>query len=409
LGAGTAAAPALTFSTDANSGVYSPSAGAVAVAAAGANRLTINSGGISVNGNVDLSGNITKSGIGLLRSEGSSLGLGLNSLLSIGGGGNTAVGSTALLSLTTGSANTGTGYHALRSATSGSLNTALGSGALERLTSGYGNVAVGFDALGQAIDGGNNTAVGEMAGYYTSGSQNVAVGSMALWSSTGGDGQGSIAVGYGALQAHPGSFHNTAVGWGAGVGLKAGYFNLMLGYFAGGKNTGGNYNVYLAYPGDSSQPTEGNTIRIGNEGSQTRAFITGIRGATTGSANAIPVVIDSNGQLGTASSSRRAKTGIREIGDTTNTVMALRPVRFRYKAHASDSPEQYGLVAEEVAEVAPDLVARNREGQVETVFYDKVNAMLLNEVQKQHRTIGALLERLAELESQVAELSAARK
>jgi hypothetical protein len=115
--------------------------------------------------------------------------------------------------------------------------------------------------------------------------------------------------------------------------------------------------------------------------------------------DAIPVLIDSAGQLGTVSSSRRVKRDIRNMGDTTEIVMGLHPVRFRYKAHGPDEPQQYGLVAEEVAEVAPELVARDKDGQIEAVFYDKVNAMLLNEVQKQHRLISQLESRLAEIES----------
>jgi hypothetical protein len=130
----------------------------------------------------------------------------------------------------------------------------------------------------------------------------------------------------------------------------------------------------------------------------------GIRGATTGNADAIPVVIDSAGQLGTVSSSRRVKTDIADMGDTTETLMSLRPVQFRYTAHGPDSPLQYGLIAEEVAEVAPELVAHKAGGEIETVFYDKVNAMLLNEVQKLHRENAALAETLRKLESRLAGL-----
>jgi hypothetical protein len=127
---------------------------------------------------------------------------------------------------------------------------------------------------------------------------------------------------------------------------------------------------------------------------QSQFFASGIRGITTGNPDAIPVVMDSKGQLGTASSSRRVKRDIEDMGDTTEAVLALRPVRFRYQAHGPDSPVQYGLIAEEVAEVAPELVARDKDGRIETVYYDKVNAMLLNEVQKLHR-------RLTELEGMV--------
>ena len=106
------------------------------------------------------------------------------------------------------------------------------------------------------------------------------------------------------------------------------------------------------------------------------------------------MVIDSAGQLGTVSSSRTLKQDIHDMGDTTETLMRLHPVRFRYKVHGANGPEQYGLVAEEVAQVAPDLVATNKDGEIETVFYDKVNAMLLNEVQKQHRLIATQKKQL---------------
>jgi hypothetical protein len=113
------------------------------------------------------------------------------------------------------------------------------------------------------------------------------------------------------------------------------------------------------------------------------------------------VVVDSAGQLGTVSSSRTAKRDIRAMGDTTATIMGLRPVRFRYQTHGPDSPEQYGLIAEEVAEVAPDLVARKANGDPETVYYNKVDAMLLNEVQKQHRLLESQAEMICSLHHQI--------
>ena len=113
----------------------------------------------------------------------------------------------------------------------------------------------------------------------------------------------------------------------------------------------------------------------------------GIRGVTTVNADAVPVLIDSSGQLGTASSSRRYKFDIADIGDATDGLMRLRPVTFRYLAHGDNAPLQYGLIAEEVDEVYPELVARNNDGQVETVMYQFLSPMLLNEVQKQHRQI----------------------
>jgi len=114
----------------------------------------------------------------------------------------------------------------------------------------------------------------------------------------------------------------------------------------------------------------------------------------------IPVVIDSSGQLGTVSSSRRVKTDIRDMPDATATLMRLRPVEFRYIAQGENAPLQYGLIAEEVRDVAPDLVAHNAGGEVETVYYDKVNAMLLKVVQEQQRAIEELKKEMAELREQ---------
>ena len=147
-------------------------------------------------------------------------------------------------------------------------------------------------------------------------------------------------------------------------------------------------------------PQESDTIRIGSF--QTRAFIAGIWNVITGS-QGVPVFIDVNGQLGTSPSSRRFKEDIRDMGDASSRLMRLRPVTFRYKKEYANGlrPVQYGLIAEEVAKVYPDLVAHSPEGEVYTVQYHKVNTMLLNEVQKQHRQITDLTERLARLEAMV--------
>ena len=254
----------------------------------------------------------------------------------------------------------------------------LGSGALGSLTAGY-NSAFGAGALASVTSGAYNTVAGHGAGNgITSGGSNVAVGELALNHTTSGS--NNTAIGFWALRSNSGD-NNTALGFNAGTSVTTGSNNIDI----------GNQGVI----GESA------TTRIGDSGIQTRTFISSIRGVTTGSANAVAVVIDSNGQLGTVSSSRTVKRDIEDMGDTTGAIMGLRPVRFRYKVHGPDSPEQYGLVAEEVAEVAPDLVARNQNGEIETVYYDKVNAMLLNQVQTQQRVIEKLESRLAELESRV--------
>jgi hypothetical protein len=353
LGAGTAAAPSLTFTNDANSGLYSSAAGTVSVAAAGTNRLNVNSTGIDVNGSINLTGALNLQGATLLRANQNSTGLG--------------IGALNVLSTN----NTGLGAFALGDVTTSPNNTAAGAGALRSLTTGVGsNDAFGAFALNSTTTGNRNTAVGsEALRLNQTGINNVAVGSTALYGTTGSN--------------------NIGLGMNAGANVLTGNFNIMI--------------------GNPALTTDTGTIRIGSGGNQTRAFIAGIRGSTTGTADAIPVLIDSNGQLGTASSSRRVKTDIREMGDTTGTLMSLRPVRFRYKVHGANAREQYGLIAEEVAEVAPDLAVQTPDGTVETVYYDKINAMLLNEVQKQHRLIEEQRQQVESLTRRLAELESAAK
>jgi len=138
-------------------------------------------------------------------------------------------------------------------------------------------------------------------------------------------------------------------------------------------------------------------------------FAAGIRGVTTGNNDAIPVVIDSNGQLGTVSSSRRFKEDIHDMDTASSGLMRLRPVTFRYQKPFADGskPIQYGLVAEEVAEVYPDLVARSADGQIETVKYQVLDSMLLNELQKEHQQVQQQAETIQRLESRLAALEEA--
>ena len=145
---------------------------------------------------------------------------------------------------------------------------------------------------------------------------------------------------------------------------------------------------------------------------QLRTFIAGIRGVTTGNANAVPVVIDSDGQPGTVSSSRRFKDEIKPMNKASETILALKPVTFHYKSDSTGTP-QFGLIAEEVAKVNPALVLPDKEGKPYTVRYDAVNAMLLNEFLKEHRKVekleaalGAMNERLAEQDAKIQKVSA---
>lgn len=288
------------------------------------------------------------------------------------------------------------------------LNTAVGVSALSANTSGETNTAVGAEALHDNTTGASNTAVGYQAlPRNTTATNNSAFGHQALAQNT--TGLANTAVGYGAAFENTTGSSNTAIGSRALSSNQTGYRNIAVGFEAG-FNTTGNYNIHI---GNAGGATESRTIRIGIAGGgfhQTVAFIAGIRGKTTGSANTVPVLIDLNGQLGTASSSRRYKEDIRDIADASGRLMALRPVTFRYTQPYADGskPLDYGLIAEEVAEVYPDLVVSGADGQVETVQYHKLTPLLLNEVQRQHRRVveleaqnATLLKRLAALEAKV--------
>jgi len=304
------------------------------------------------------------------------------------GGGNTATGFSALQNNTTGNANTATGVQALLSNTTGVANTAIGNAALSSNTTGVGNTGSGEAALQLNTSGNNNTASGSGAmDLNTTGSQNVATGDSALHNSTGDQ---NTAVGSAALENSTGS-NNIALGAFAGASVTTGSTNIMIG------------NLGLA--------SDSQTMRIGSDSItrspfQTRTFIAGIRGVTTDNNNAVPVVIDSNGQLGTVSSSRRFKEDIQDMGPTSNGLLRLRPVTFRYKQPFADGskPIEYGLIAEEVAEVYPDLVARSADGQIETVKYQVLDSMLLNELQKEHQQVQQQTEEIRLLQTRLAAL-----
>ena len=316
---------------------------------------------------------------------------------------NTAEGQNALFSLTTGVANTGVGWYSLWSNTDGSYNTAVGAGtllfnignqntfegvantafgaaALLFNTTGSDNTATGLGALLNNTEGNNNTATGEFAlASNTTGNLNTANGLSALTSNTTGN--GNTAMGSDALVLNTTGGGNTAIGTGALESNTTGNSNIAIGSAAGHDLTTGNHNIVIGNP--SLEVDESNSIRIGNSISQTRAFISGIRGVATVNNDAVNVVIDSDGQLGTISSSRRFKKAIQPMEEASEAILALKPVTFHYKSDKTNRPE-FGLIAEEVAEVNPDLVVRDQNGEIYTVRYDAVNAMLLNEFLKEH-------------------------
>jgi hypothetical protein len=326
----------------------------------------------------------------------------LGALPSGTGGNNTAVGNSALHANTDGSANTASGAYSLLSNASGYSNTAIGQNALVLNTTGALNTAIGVGALYNNISGTNNTASGEGALQdNTTGANNAANGSNALYNNTVGD--LNTASGAEALFSNTSGQFNTAVGEYA-LGLNTtGSNNIAVG-FGAGSNITTFFNIDIGHQGFA---TDNSTIRIGTPDTQTSTFIAGVYGSSTGLAN-VPVVIDSNGNLGTVSSSGRYKEDIHDMGDASDGLMQLRPVTFKYKRpyDGGSKPMQYGLIAEEVADVYPDLVARSADGQVETVRYQLLDPMLLNELQKQHATIATQKEQIRSLEERLARVEA---
>ena len=312
----------------------------------------------------------------------------------VGGFSNSAFGRSALEENVSGNENTATGQNALLSNQTGSSNTANGQAALQGNIGGSDNTAVGWHALIDST-GAFNTAVGSGALASNGGGNfNNAFGRGALALHTNGD--GNVAVGDSALANHTTGTGNTAVGNSTLVNSITGDFNIALGVFAG-QNITGNNNLDI---GNGGVAGESDTIRIGNP-SNTRAFIAGTFGVTTGGA-AVPVLVDANGQLGTVSSSRRFKKEIQPMDQASEAVLGLKPVTFRYKSDASGTP-QFGLIAEEVAKVNPDLVVRDENGEIYTVRYDAVSVMLLNEFLKEHRKVEEQQATIAELKSTVAQ------
>jgi hypothetical protein len=288
---------------------------------------------------------------------------------------NTAIGSQALYSLSTGVQNTALGAQALKNNTA-DKNTAVGFNALVSNTTGSDNTAIGWRALFKNRTGVFNTANGEEAlNHNTTGVSNTANGVQALFLNTAGF--QNTANGVSALAGNITGGNNTASGYAALWQNTTGRNNIALGYLAG-QNLTGNYNIAI---GNDGVAGENGTVRIGD--TQTATYIAGISGtAVVGDT----VVVDANGQLGTATSSARFKKDIKPMQKASESILALKPVSFRYKKEidAKGIP-QFGLIAEDVAKVNPNLVVRDRNGEIYSVRYEAVNAMLLNEFLKEHR------------------------
>jgi Chaperone of endosialidase len=319
-------------------------------------------------------------------------------------GGNTAEGDNALLTLTTGASNTAIGFDAVLSNTTGDFNTAIGFAALGSNTTGDSNTAEGSGALLLNTTGSSNTANGNNALFHnTTGFQNVATGVQALFSNT--TGFHNAAAGFQALLSNTTGNHNTADGDNALVHNTTGILNTAVGGHALDHNITGSSNVALGFQAGFNITGNGNVcigqniVGLAGESNVTRIGNIG----STPQANGVFVTVGAGGKLGFQVSSRRYKDDIKPMDKASEALFALKPVSFRYKREIDParSPD-FGLIAEDVATVNPDLVVRDEEGKIVTVRYQAVNAMLLNEFLKEHRKVEEQQATITQLKSTVA-------
>jgi hypothetical protein len=344
---------------------------------------------------------------------------------------NTGMG-TGALHVNTGSNNTASGDHTLYNNTTGGDNSAFGYEGLYSNTTGYDNTASGFQALWFNTTGAANTASGDLTLFSnTSGNENNAFGFKALYSNSIGNdntasgynamesnttGNDNTASGVGALQSNTTASNNTASGVEALFSNTTGTANAASGFQALVFNTSGSNNIAMGYQagqnltigsnnidiGNVGVAGEDNTIRIGTKGTHKATVIAGIISSKiTGSA----VYVTTTGRLGVLASSERFKTAIAPMGADTAKLAQLRPVSFKLKSDAT-ATRQYGLIAEEVAKVYPELVIRNENGRIDGVRYDELAPMLLNEAQKQSAEIRELKQQQLRMQQQVAALTA---
>jgi hypothetical protein len=286
---------------------------------------------------------------------------------------NTAIGLQALFNNTTGASNTAAGATALRSNDTGDNNTALGSSALFANTTGAKNTAIGGSALSSNVTGTSNTAIGHQALVLNTGDFNTAVGDLALGGNT--TGTSNTAVGNGALE-----FSN-------------GISNIALGTDAGSNVTTADSVICIGAPGANVT----GSCYIGNIFSAT-------------SPGGIGVFVNSDGKLGTTVSSRRFKDDIKPMDKISEAILSLQPVTFHYKKELDPTTTaQFGLVAEDVEKVNPDLVVRDKDGRPYSVRYDQVNAMLLNEFLKEHRKVEQLEGTVAQQRNDFQAIAADQK
>jgi len=326
---------------------------------------------------------------------------------------NTAEGQNALFSLTTGAANTAIGWYSLWSNTDGSYNTGVGAGTLlfnvgdQATGEGTQNTALGAAALLFNTTGLANTATGVTALLNNiEGNGNTANGWGALSNNNGNppDGSANTAVGAGALFSNTTGDSNTAIGLNALVNNTTGSGNTAVGVRALDHNTSGGLNIALGVNAGHDVVAAQNVICIGLNvfGADVgdSCYIGNIFGET--SASGAAVYVNSNHRLGTLTSSSRFKDDIKPMERVSEALFALKPVTFHYKKEIDPAGmQQFGLVAEQVEKVNPDLVVRDQEGKPYSVRYEQVNAMLLNEFLKEHRTVQEQKATIAELKSTV--------
>jgi hypothetical protein len=386
--------------------------------------------------NLDVSGGTGNTAVGLNALRANTLGdfnsaLGVNALrFNVIGSNNTALGYQALF-VNTGAMNTAVGVNALANNTTGANNTAVGQGALGHNTTAANNVATGFRALGSNTIGGApsgaflsagevgpNTAVGPLAltSNIDAGS-NTAVGYLALGSMASGSLSGanttrggySTAVGFEALASAVGGpmagIVNDAFGYQALANLTTGALNVGIGSNALFNATSGFGNVAIGVGAGNNVTGASNVTAINNLGANisNTTWISNVFNKTTTSATTMPVIVSNTGQLGTTPSSRRFKDEIKPMDKASDAILGLKPVTFHYKSDSTGTP-QFGLIAEEVAQVNPDLVVRDDKGEIYSVRYDAVNAMLLNEFLKEHRKVEEQARKMQEQEATITQL-----
>jgi len=323
-------------------------------------------------------------------------------------GGNTAEGDNALFSLTTGASNTAIGFAVLGSNTTGDFNTAEGSGALLFNTTGFQNTATGVNALVHNTTGSSNTASGVNTLFHnTTGFQNAATGVQSLFSNT--TGFHNTAAGFQALFSNTTGNHNTADGDNALVHTTTGILNTAIGAHALDQNVTGSSNVALGFQAGLTITGSGN-VCIGENilGLTGESNVTRIRNiGSTAQANGVFVTVGAGGKLGFQVSSRRYKDDIKPMDKESEALFALKPVSFRYKQEIDParSPD-FGLIAEDVAIVNSDLVARDEDGKIVTVRYQAVYAMLLNEFLKAHSKVQEQEAVIAQVKSNAAKQEA---